>query len=176
MKTRIIKADVIFITITILVLISIVVIFVPTLYSLNNKYFKITSSDKLINNTLIISDLALKPGEQKSTNLTLDCLVTGKYKIVFSFQEQYFQDLNDYIIVIIKNDEKVFFEENLNYFFNNHIYVLNDFKKGNVENIEIIYILPYDVGNEAQGKYTNLQIKITIEKEWSYENKKNEVN
>ena len=167
----IVKDIVIFVLLILFILSALLSIFIPVIFS-SRRYLNITSDNEIINNTLLIEEKSLKSGVIKSTLMRFNCLKPGNYKISFSFQDQHFNDLTQYIDVIIKNEDNILFEDKLDCFFTREIYISDYFQKDSKKNIEIIFILPKEVGNEVQEKSVNLNVLISIKKEWLYENNK----
>lgn len=167
MHEKKIKDKILFATISILLLTSILVIFVPViLTNIKNKSFYITSSDPMVNNIIKVGELTLTPGTSKISSINLKCINTGGYLIRLEFKERGKGNLKDYLNVIIKYNNEVIFEDKLNKVFDNKdIYIDNVFLRDDEVFLEVIYILPEDIGNEAQGAKAKFDIKLIIKQE-----------
>lgn len=153
--------------ISLFLFLSIVVIFIPLIsQSRNNRYFRITSNEQVINNVISINDLSLEPGNSKRSKIELECISTNKYKLTLLFQEKETGMLKDYLDVEVYYNNDLIHKDNLNTMFNSDgVSIIDDFYSGSNYEIKIIYILPNDIGNEAQGAKTKFDIEILIEQE-----------
>ena len=158
------KEKILFIIISIAVTFSLLIIFIPFINNNTKKSsFSIESNEPIKNNTISISNLNLKPGLSKSSNIKFICKKSGNYYIDFDFSEKGIGDINQYVLLTIIKDDEILFNDYLNVLFdNNDFYIQDDFKKDDSMNLEFKFEMPEDVGNEAEGKMTNFDIKITI--------------
>lgn len=157
--------------ISLFVILTIFIIFIPLIFGfIKNKPFLITYDNKIINNSITISDLELKPGVVKTTDTNFKCLVSGRYKVKFIVTEKDASMLCEYLEVDIKYDNKSLYNGLLSDAYNDFdIYIVDNFEKGNDYIFVLTYILPEDVGNEIQGENVSFMIEIVIEQENEYE-------
>lgn len=153
--------------ISIFLFLSIVVIFIPLIFQYKNeRYFKISSNDKVVNNVISINDLNLQPGSSKSSIIELECINTNSYKITLIFQETEAGSLKNYLDVEIFYNNKLIYKDKLSKLLScDDVFINDEFSKNDVDEVTIIYMLPQEIGNEAQGTITKFDIKILIEQE-----------
>lgn len=161
------KNKILFVVISIFVVCLILAIFIPFMFGkYYNNIFTITSNYTLHNNVINVDELDIKPGNEEVINIDLSCNIRGTYKVLLNFIETSDGTLKDYLVVTIKEGSNTILKEPLkDVLGRSDIYIKDNFCKGESINFVIIYTLPEDIGNEAQGISTTFDIEIIIKQE-----------
>lgn len=158
------KDKILFISISSIIVLSILVIFMPMIFlNIYKTNFIITSNEPISDNVITISNLNIEPGTSKTSFIKFKCQVAGNYNIKLDLEEKGIGYLKKYLTITIKKDGKIYYQDSLeDALKNNDIYVTKEFAKDEEVQLDIIYTMPLDVGNEAQGSSVDFDIKILI--------------
>lgn len=122
--------------------------------------------DGITEDILPVRDLHLNPTESKEYSVDLVCDASGAYYITLDYEELENGGMKHFVNVTVKADNEVIYEGPL-------AALLDSDKilqfEGNLFatkplTVSICYLMPYEVGNEAQGTYADFDVHIKIEK------------
>lgn len=124
------------------------------------------SENGITESVLTVRDLKLNPTESKEYNVNLVCAASGSYHIYLDYEEKEDGGMKPFIDVIVKFDNAVVYEGELAALLNTGevIQFEGELHKAEPLVVSICYVMPYDVGNEAQGTYADFDIHLKIEK------------
>ena len=125
----------------------------------NNTYEVEFNSDK----TKVISFEALDvlPGESSGYVLKLKPDVSGIYKIVLDFEEIEGSNLKEYLRVQIVIDDDVIYDDILGKSFLEDITFDYEFDNKNFKDLNIVYYIPDEVGNEVANATASFELNLT---------------
>lgn len=113
-----------------------------------------------------VKEMEVNPGSISKTTLNLSTIDSGNYNIKIEFIEEEATDLKKYINLLIEANEDIIHESSLEEVINGKYEI--SFKSKLEKNIplqlNIIYEIPLDVGNEIKGLDVKLEIKLIVEK------------
>ena len=116
--------------------------------------------------TLRFSDLSLLPGEECSYDVELKADRAQSYRLVLDFSEHGEKTLKNFARVkIISNGTEICDELLADVFSDDPITLDVDFAKSKNTNLNIVYYLPIDVGNEAKNAEADFELLITAQNE-----------
>ncbi len=124
------------------------------------------SSDGVTESIKEVKDLMLNPTESKEYSVNLVCEATGKYAIALEFIEKIDGGMKNFVDVTVKLGADVVYEGSLAELLDGGERI--EFE-GTLEDdvplpVSVCYMMPYDVGNEAQGTSADFNVKLTVEK------------
>ena len=116
--------------------------------------------------TLTVRDLQLSPTQQTEFDVGLTCAASGSYHISLDYVEQRDGGMKHFIDVVVKYNGEVVYEGNLLELLDGDEIVRFEGVLEEKEpcTITIVYEMPIDVGNEAQGTSADFDIRLRIEK------------
>ena len=155
---------VLFIIISIIVSVSLLIIFISFIYNnFKRTSFEIITNETINNNVISIDNLDLKPGMSQTSNIKFVCKRSGHYQIDFDFIENSYGDLNKYVVLMVIKDDVVLLNDYLDNIYQNNDFLIDEyFTKDEEINLKLKFEMNEDVGNEAEGTKTDFDIKITI--------------
>lgn len=113
-----------------------------------------------------VKEMEVNPGSISKITLNLSTIDSGNYNIKIEFIEEEATDLKKYINLLIEANEDIIHESSLEEVINGKYEI--SFKSKLEKNIplqlNIIYEIPLDVGNEIKGLDVKLEIKLIVEK------------
>lgn len=115
---------------------------------------------------LTVRDLKLNPTESKEYSVNLVCAASGSYFIFLDYEETKDGGMKQFIDVTVKFDGEVVYEGGLDSLLDGDDVIELEGELSATEPlvITICYLMPYSVGNEAQGTYADFDIHFKIEK------------
>lgn len=124
------------------------------------------SQDGLTEDVIAVRDLRLNPTESKEYSVNLVCAASGTFAFDLNFIEKIDGGLKPFINVTITADGNVVYQGTLEDLINNGLTVSF---KGELHAKEPLvltfhYEMPREIGNEAQGTYSDFDINIKVEK------------
>lgn len=124
------------------------------------------SEDGVTESVLTVRDLKLNPTESKEYSVNLVCAATGSYHISIDYEEKADGGMKPFIDVTVKAGDEVVYEGKLTALLDNGEIIRFDGELYEKEPlvVSICYLMPYDVGNEAQGTYADFDVHLKIEK------------
>jgi len=113
-----------------------------------------------------VRDLKLNPTESKAYSVNLVCSATGSYRIRLDYEEQRDGGMKPFVDVTVKLDGEVIYEGKLIALLDNgeEIEFIGELQEKEPLVVTICYLMPRDVGNEAQGTYADFDVHFNIEK------------
>lgn len=125
------------------------------------------SSDGVTESILAVRDLKLSPTESKEYSVNLVCAASGSYHIYLDYEEKEDGGMKPFVDVTVKFDGEVVYEGELAALLRDDGELIQFEGELHAEEplvVSICYLMPYDVGNEAQGTYADFDIHLKIEK------------
>lgn len=124
------------------------------------------SASGVTEKTLTVRDLKLTPTQQTEFDVGLTCAASGSYNISLDYIEQRDGGMKHFIDVVVKYNGEVVYEGNLLELLDGDEIVRFEGVLEEKEpcTITIVYEMPIDVGNEAQGTSADFDIRLRIEK------------
>lgn len=115
---------------------------------------------------LAVRDLKLNPTESKEYSVNLVCAASGSYHIYLDYEEKEDGGMKPFIDVTVKFDDEVIYEGELAALLDGDEVIQFEGELHETEPlvVSICYLMPYDIGNEAQGTYADFDIHLKIEK------------
>ena len=122
--------------------------------------------DGLTEGVIPVRDLRLNPSESKEYSVDMVCAASGTFAFELSYEEKTDGGLKQFINVTITADGAVVYQGSLQDLINNGLKV--NFK-GELQAKEPLvltfhYEMPREIGNEAQGTYSDFDVHIKVEK------------
>ena len=160
-----------YILITAMVLLSIMaVLLIFFLFNADQKFEgSIMVKENGITETLIpVRDLVLSPGVEKDYDVKLICDASGSYFVRIDFQEKADGDggMKEFVDVIVEFDGKEVYQGRLTELIDEGFVIdtEHELKAKDPVDVTFRYIMPMEIGNEAQGTYAYFDVHIVIEK------------
>lgn len=123
------------------------------------------SVDGVVNETLIVDDLEINPGEKREWNIFLKSHVGGKFKTLVSFEEIADNGLKQFVNVEISFNEQAVYDGTLTDLLSGStVSFNNELDNSNSNVLKIIFKMPVETGNEAQKTTADFHVKVEIEK------------
>lgn len=116
--------------------------------------------------TLEVRDLRLIPTQKSEYSVNLVCAASGDYNVYLDYVEKKDGGMKPFVTVTVSCDGNQIYRGGLSELLDNDIIIefeeTLEAKEPRV--ITFIYEMPYETGNEAQGTYSDFNIKLTISK------------
>ena len=110
-----------------------------------------------------IKALSLHPGESVDYQVVLNSKVSGTYEVTFEFNEKLDGGLKEFIIVTINDGDKNILNKGLSNVFEDGKVTFNcNIVANKPYVIDVSYLMPEDVDNNAMGTTANFQINFNI--------------
>lgn len=125
------------------------------------------SADGVTESILAVRDLKLSPTESKEYSVNLVCAASGSYHIYLDYEEKEDGGMKPFVDVTVKFGDEVIYEGELAALLADDGDLIKFEGELHAEEplvVSICYLMPYDVGNEAQGTYADFDIHLRIEK------------
>lgn len=124
------------------------------------------SENGVTESVMTVRDLKLNPTESKEYSINLVCEASGSYYVTLDYEEKADGGMKPFVDVTVKLDGQVIYEGQLLSLLDGDelIGFEAELHRKNPVKISVVYTMPYEVGNEAQGTYSDFDIIITIEK------------
>ena len=119
-------------------------------------------TEKILN----VRDLKLMPTEKKEYSVSFFCAASGRYSFDVEYVEKKDGGLKDHVIVDVLLDDKAVYSGPLSELLDEDVTI--NFE-GTLEDevpltVSFIYEMPRHVGNEAQGTWSDFDIKFAVKK------------
>ena len=127
----------------------------------------ITVSENGVTESVIkVRDLKLNPTESKEYSVNLVCEATGSYFITIDYTETEDGGMKDFVNVKVRCNDEVVYEGSLAALINTDevIEFEGELDAEDPLPVYITYEMPKDVGNEAQGTFSDFDITFKIKK------------
>lgn len=123
--------------------------------------------DGVTESILPVRDLMLNPTESKEYSVNLYCAASGSYYVYLDYEETEDGGMKHFVDVTVKAGDTVVYEGKLDKIIddpNEIIQFEGQLKAKEPLTISITYLMPSEIGNEAQGTYSDFDIHLTIKK------------
>lgn len=119
-------------------------------------------TEKIVN----IRDLKLTPTEKKEYSVNFYCAASGLYSFTVDYMEKKDGGMKNYVNVDIIFGDEVIYEGSLSELLDGDVSVEFEGQLCDSEplTVSFAYEMPKDVGNEAQGTWSDFDIKFTVDK------------
>lgn len=127
----------------------------------------ITVSESGVTESILsVRDLKLNPTESKEYSINLVCAASGSYHIYLDYEEKKDGGMKPFVNVSIKFDNELVYEGGLAALLDGGVVIQFEGELNSNEPlvVSICYLMPYNVGNEAQRTYADFDIHLRIEK------------
>ncbi len=109
-----------------------------------------------------IDGLNLKPGDNREYELKYSCVGGGLYDLTFEFNSKALGGMEKYIVVEVEDsNRKVSLPLNTLFEKGNPIEITINLNEKLEETVYLRFIMPVEVGNEAQGTTTSFWVQMT---------------
>lgn len=123
-------------------------------------------ADGVTEKVLAVRDLKLNPTESKDYSINLVCSASGSYLISLNYEEKSDGGMKSFVDVTIKRNSEVIYTGSLAELLDNGILIEfeGELQATTPLVLTITYLMPINVGNEAQGTYADFEVHLKIEK------------
>ncbi|MBR3804174.1 MAG: hypothetical protein IKJ14_02350 [Clostridia bacterium] len=113
-----------------------------------------------------VRNLQLHPNESKSYTIEVAPEFGGDYEISINYQEIKDGGLKEFVTVSFSVDGKQVQSSSLKNLLDgkSSIVILQNFSEDKPLKLTVTYIMPYEVGNEAQGAYADFDVTLIFDK------------
>lgn len=141
------------------------IIYVGTAKSDFSENIKV-SQDGVTEDILTVRDLRLNPTESKEYSVNLVCAASGTFAFDLNFEEKTDGGLKPFINVTITADGNVVYQGTLKDLIDNGLTTsfIGELHAKEPLVLTFHYEMPREIGNEAQGTYSDFDIRIKVEK------------
>jgi hypothetical protein len=125
------------------------------------------SEDGVTESVQQVRDLKLNPTESKEYRVDLVCAASGSYYIYIDYEEKEDGGMKPFVEVTVKLGDEVVYEGSLAALLEDGcepIQLEGELHAEEPLPITVCYLMPRDVGNEAQGTYADFDLHLKIEK------------
>lgn len=125
------------------------------------------SADGVTESILPIRDLHLNPTETKEYSVNLFCRASGGYNVYLDFEETEDGGMKPFVDVAVKVDGEVIYEGRLLDLLSENgetVKCHTELYAKEARVFTLSYTMPRDVGNEAQGTYSDFDVHLGIKK------------
>ena len=125
--------------------------------------------DGVTESILPVRDLMLNPTESKEYSVNLYCAASGSYNVYLDYEETEDGGMKHFVDVTIRANDTVVYEGKLDKLIDDPDEIVQFAAQLKAKDkdpfvISITYLMPREIGNEAQGTYSDFDIHITIKK------------
>lgn len=122
--------------------------------------------DGVTQTILPIRDLKLNPTESKEYTVDLFCAASGAYNVCLDYTEKVDGGMKPFVNVIVKVDGEVMYDGKLETLLNTDevISFESELKADEPVVLSLTYLMPREIGNEAQATYSDFNILLSIRK------------
>ena len=125
--------------------------------------------DGVTESILPVRDLMLNPTESKEYSVNLYCAASGSYYVYLDYEETEDGGMKHFVDVTVKANDTVVYEGKLDKLIDDPDEIIQFEGELNAKSkdpfvISITYLMPREIGNEAQGTYSDFDIHLTIKK------------
>lgn len=127
---------------------------------------EITVAEDGVVETLSFRDLQLSPTESREYTVNLICAASGSYRVSLEYDETKDGGMKPFVNVAILCDGVTEFEGNLGELLDGGVITsfMSELHATDPVEITFRYVMPREVGNEAQGTYADFDIHLAIKK------------
>ena len=124
------------------------------------------SENGVTESTLPIRDLQLNPTESREYSVNLVCDATGSYNIYVDYEEKNDGGMKPFIEVTVKLGGEIVYVGSLATLLNTDMVIEMEGELDESEPLVLsfCYLMPYEIGNEAQGTFSEFDTHIKIKK------------
>ena len=124
------------------------------------------SADGVTEETLSVRDLKLVPAESKEYSVNLVCEASGNFCIYLNCEEKEDGGMKPFVEVTVKANGEAVYEGTLAELIDSGktVEFEGELKSTEPLVVTIVYEMPREIGNEAQGTYSDFDIHLKIEK------------
>ena len=124
------------------------------------------SSEGVTESLLPVRDLRLHPTESKEYSVNLVCAASGGFHVTLDFEEKADGGMKEFVTVTVRCDGELLYEGPLTELLDGDVAVQFEVElyEKDPRVISFTYTMPRDVGNEAQGTYSDFDMHLMIEK------------
>jgi hypothetical protein len=125
------------------------------------------SEDGVTESVQQVRDLKLNPTESKEYRVDLVCAASGSYYIYIDYEEKEDGGMKPFVEVTVKLGDEVVYEGSLAMLLEDGcepIQLEGELHAEEPLPITVCYLMPREVGNEAQGTYADFDLHLKIEK------------
>ena len=135
------------------------------LFDDNNKHvrnIRINASQDPVSDKLQFNNLSLYPGDQTTYTMNVFFEMSGAYDAKLVFTEKEDGKLKNYVSTTLTADGKIVYEGSLNALLGTTQWFELTPQKDETVTISLVYEMPLDVKNEAQGTYATFDAELTV--------------
>ena len=124
------------------------------------------SENGVTEEVLVIRDLMLNPAEKKQYEVKLTCPASGQFNITLDHEEIEDGGMKPFVNVrIFCNDREVYCGTLVELLDHGTLATMQaELHATEPALLRVVYEMPYETGNEAQGTFADFNIRLTIEK------------
>ena len=124
------------------------------------------SSEGRTESTLPVRNLRLNPSESKEYSINLVCAASGGFDVTIDFVEKADGGMKPFVNVTVKCDGELLYEGSLTALLDGDEVIVFEAELHATEPrvISVCYSMPYNIGNEAQGTYSDFDLYVMVEK------------
>lgn len=124
------------------------------------------SAEGVTEKILPVRDLKLNPTESKEYSVNLVCAASGLYDICLDYEELEDGGMKPFVNVTVKANNEIVYEGGLAALLNGDevIQFEGSLYATKPLVISVCYLMPYEIGNEAQGTHANFDVHLKIQK------------
>jgi hypothetical protein len=124
------------------------------------------SQDGVTESILPVRNLKLHPSESKEYSVNLVCAASGGYHIYLDFEETQDGGMKHFVNVSVSVGGELTYEGSLLGLLDGDevVYFERELYEVEPQVITISYLMPHEIGNEAQGTYADFDVHLKIKK------------
>ena len=135
------------------------------LFDDNNKHvrnIRIHASQDPVSDKLQFNNLSLYPGDKTTYEMNTFFETSGLYDAKIVFTEQEDGGLKNYVVATLTADGEIIYKGSLKQLLGTTQWFELTPQKDETVNISLVYEMPLDVQNEAQGTYATFDAELTV--------------
>ena len=149
----------------ILIIIGLILMWCAMAGGNNRNVIKLSIEDG-IEQSITFEDLSMLPGESCAYTLRLSSKYADKYDLYLNFTELEEKTLKEFVYVRIESGDEILYEQMLKDAFTDDAICFSvDFSEARNTELNFIYYMPIEVGNEAQNAEAIFELLITASNE-----------
>ncbi len=123
-------------------------------------------ADGVTEKIMSVRDLKLSPTEKKEYSVNFYCAASGLYSMTVDYMEKEDGGMKNYVNVDVIFGDEVLYEGRLSELLDGDVLVKFDGQLHESEplTVSFIYEMPREIGNEAQGTWSDFDIRFIVEK------------
>lgn len=125
------------------------------------------SKEGTTTSTVEIHDLALLPATSRTYTVHLRCKASGTYRVSLAYEEKANGGLKPFVNVTVKAGDEIMWNGTLQALLNGKTIpgFSAELQAEDPFDVQVIYEMPQEVGNEAKDTFADFDVHFTIEKE-----------